>query len=55
MDDRVRGCPENLLPRSTPDAVERSRYRQDQGLSGFRLFTTGTTMPGQPPWRTSPR
>ena len=30
-----------------PDAVERIRYWQDQGLSGFRLFTTGTTMPGQ--------
>ncbi|WP_284741618.1 amidohydrolase family protein [Amycolatopsis sp. RTGN1] len=32
------------------DAVERIRYWQDQGLSGFRLFTTGTTMPGQAGW-----
>ncbi|MCR6487488.1 amidohydrolase [Amycolatopsis sp. OK19-0408] len=33
-----------------PDAVERIRYWLDQGLSGFRLFTTGTTMPGQASW-----
>jgi predicted TIM-barrel fold metal-dependent hydrolase len=33
-----------------PDAVERIRHWQDQGLSGFRLFTTGTTMPGQAGW-----
>ncbi|MFJ1767556.1 amidohydrolase family protein [Amycolatopsis sp. NPDC088138] len=32
------------------DAVERIRYWQGQGLSGFRLFTTGTTMPGQGDW-----
>jgi L-fuconolactonase len=32
------------------DAVERIRYWQAQGLSGFRLFTTGTTMPGQADW-----
>ncbi|MEU6146280.1 amidohydrolase family protein [Streptomyces sp. NPDC047081] len=33
-----------------PDAVERIRYWQAEGLSGFRLFTTGTTMPGQADW-----
>ncbi|MFD5624909.1 amidohydrolase family protein [Streptomyces sp. NPDC127072] len=33
-----------------PDAVERIRHWQAQGLSGFRLFTTGTTMPGQADW-----
>ncbi len=30
-----------------PDAVPRIQHWQDQGLHGFRLFTTGTTMPGQ--------
>lgn len=33
-----------------PGAVERIRYWQGEGLSGFRLFTTGTTMPGQGDW-----
>jgi predicted TIM-barrel fold metal-dependent hydrolase len=33
-----------------PDAVERIDYWQSQGLSGFRLFTTGSTMPGQSDW-----
>src|SRR4051794_25831664 len=32
------------------DAVEKIQYWQAQGLSGFRLFTTGTTMPGQADW-----
>ena len=32
------------------DAVERIDYWQSQGLSGFRLFTTGSTMPGQADW-----
>jgi len=32
------------------DAVERIDYWQAQGLSGFRLFTTGSTMPGQSDW-----
>lgn len=32
------------------DAVEKINYWQDQGLSGFRLFTTGSTMPGQGDW-----
>lgn len=33
-----------------PDAVERIDYWQSQGLAGFRLFTTGSTMPGQADW-----
>lgn len=32
------------------DAVTEIKKWQDQGLSGFRLFTTGTTMPGQADW-----
>ncbi len=32
------------------DAVERIQYWQSQGLHGFRLFTTGSTMPGQADW-----
>ncbi|MEV0912256.1 amidohydrolase family protein [Streptomyces hokutonensis] len=32
------------------DAVAEIKKWQDQGLSGFRLFTTGTTMPGQADW-----
>jgi L-fuconolactonase len=32
------------------DAVSRIEHWQGQGLSGFRLFTTGTTMPGQADW-----
>ncbi|MFF7333364.1 amidohydrolase family protein [Streptomyces sp. NPDC008150] len=33
-----------------PDAVERIGHWQAEGLAGFRLFTTGTTMPGQADW-----
>ena len=33
-----------------PDAVEQIDHWQAQGLSGFRLFTTGSTMPGQSDW-----
>ncbi|MFD7811542.1 amidohydrolase family protein [Streptomyces sp. NPDC059785] len=33
-----------------PDAVEHIKQWQAEGLSGFRLFTTGTTMPGQADW-----
>ncbi|TCL06097.1 amidohydrolase family protein [Sodalis ligni] len=32
------------------DAVDKIIYWQEQGLSGFRLFTTGSTMPGQGDW-----
>ena len=35
---------------TAPDAVERIAYWQSQGLAGFRLFTTGSTMPGQADW-----
>lgn len=33
-----------------PDAVATIQRWQGEGLSGFRLFTTGTTMPGQADW-----
>lgn len=32
------------------DAVEKIKHWQSRGLNGFRLFTTGTTMPGQASW-----
>ncbi len=32
------------------DAVEKIQHWQSQGLHGFRLFTTGSTMPGQADW-----
>jgi predicted TIM-barrel fold metal-dependent hydrolase len=38
-----------------PDAVEKMRYWMDQGFSGMRLFTTGSTMPGQANWFDDPR
>jgi L-fuconolactonase len=37
-----------------PDAVDKIAYWQDQGLFGFRLFTTGTTLPGQQDWLGDP-
>jgi predicted TIM-barrel fold metal-dependent hydrolase len=37
------------------DAVEKMRYWMDQGFSGMRLFTTGSTMPGQATWFYDPR
>ena len=36
------------------DAVEKIAYWQAQGLFGFRLFTTGSTMPGQADWLADP-
>ena len=33
-----------------PDAVERLGFWLGEGLSGLRLFLTGTTMPGQASW-----
>ncbi|WP_067888703.1 amidohydrolase family protein [Nocardia vaccinii] len=53
--DSVRAHPDRLtgvfsLDALAPDAVDRINRWQDQGLSGFRLFTTGTTMPGQADW-----
>jgi predicted TIM-barrel fold metal-dependent hydrolase len=38
-----------------PDAPERIRYWVGRKLSGLRLFTTGSTMPGQQPWLADPR
>lgn len=38
-----------------PDACERIREHHARGLAGFRLFTTGTTMPGQAGWIDDPR
>ncbi len=38
-----------------PDAVEKMRYWLDRGFSGMRLFTTGSTMPGQATWFDDPR
>ncbi|WP_353476622.1 amidohydrolase family protein (plasmid) [Salipiger sp. H15] len=36
------------------DAVEKIQYWQGKGLSGLRLFTTGSTMPGQAGWLGDP-
>jgi L-fuconolactonase len=33
-----------------PDAVDKMRHWLDRGFSGMRLFTTGSTMPGQQTW-----
>jgi len=38
-----------------PDAVSQVRHWLDAGLAGLRLFTTGTTMPGQADWLDDPR
>lgn len=38
-----------------PDAPDRIRYWVGRGLGGLRLFTTGSTMPGQAPWLEDPR
>jgi predicted TIM-barrel fold metal-dependent hydrolase len=38
-----------------PEAPRVIRRWRDAGLSGFRLFTTGTTMPGQAGWLDDPR
>ena len=38
-----------------PDAPEKIRYWTGRKLSGLRLFTTGSTMPGQQPWLEDPR
>jgi predicted TIM-barrel fold metal-dependent hydrolase len=35
---------------TAPDAVATIQRWQGEGLSGFRLFTTGSTMPGQADW-----
>ena len=38
-----------------PDAAERIRYWVGKRLSGLRVVTTGSTMPGQAPWLEDPR
>lgn len=38
-----------------PDAPGKIRYWVGRKLSGLRLFTTGSTMPGQQPWLEDPR
>jgi L-fuconolactonase len=38
-----------------PDAVEKMRSWIGRGFSGMRLFTTGSTMPGQATWFDDPR
>lgn len=38
-----------------PDAVETIQRWMDRGLTGMRLFTTGSTMPGQAGWLDDPR
>ena len=38
-----------------PDAVEKMKYWTGRGFSGMRLFTTGSTMPGQGTWFDDPR
>ncbi|MBE1161752.1 amidohydrolase family protein [Dyella acidiphila] len=53
--DTVRAYPQRLagvysIDALAPDAVERIEHWEAQGLHGFRLFTTGTTMPGQSDW-----
>lgn len=38
-----------------PDAVDTMAYWMARGFTGMRLFTTGTTMPGQAGWLDDPR
>ena len=38
-----------------PDAVEKMKHWIGKGFSGMRLFTTGSTMPGQATWFDDPR
>jgi len=38
-----------------PDNVEKMRHWLGRGFSGMRLFTTGSTMPGQATWFDDPR
>src|SRR6266566_3938082 len=38
-----------------PDACETMQYWMGRGLTGLRLFTPGTTMPGQADWLDDPR
>lgn len=38
-----------------PDAPQKIRHWVGRGLGGLRIFTTGSTMPGQQPWLEDPR
>ena len=38
-----------------PNSVDKMRHWIDRGFSGMRLFTTGSTMPGQQTWFDDPR
>jgi L-fuconolactonase len=38
-----------------PDARDTMAYWMDRGMTGLRLFTTGSTMPGQAGWLDDPR
>ena len=38
-----------------PDACDTLRFWMSRGLTGLRLFTTGSTMPGQADWLDDPR
>ena len=38
-----------------PDATQRMRHWMGKGLTGMRLFTTGSTMPDQADWLDDPR
>jgi L-fuconolactonase len=53
--DAVRAHPDRFvgvysIDALAKDAVEQIDHWQAEGLSGFRLFTTGSTMPGQSDW-----
>ncbi|MGH8159479.1 MAG: amidohydrolase family protein [Rhodanobacter sp.] len=53
--DAVRAHPDRFvgvysIDALAPDAVKQIDHWQAEGLSGFRLFTTGSTMPGQSDW-----
>ena len=53
--DAVRAHPDRFvgvysIDALAPDAVAQIDHWQAEGLSGFRLFTTGSTMPGQSDW-----
>ncbi len=37
------------------DAPQKIRHWVERGLGGLRIFTTGSTMPGQAPWLEDPR
>ena len=55
LSESVRAHPDRFvgvysIDATAPDAVEKIQHWQGAGLRGFRLFTTGTTLPGQADW-----